>query len=645
VAFRPIARVQALTHQSLSGLASAFIVAGFIIGLLYIGREILLPLVIAALLAFILAPIIRRLRGWGVWKVPAVIATVVLALAAIGALGFTMGAQITQLAEELPKYESNLRSKVRAFRGAPLTSGAMERASETLRDLRDEIAKPAQPTPGARDTPSDRKPVLVEVREPQPRGLEAIANLIKPLLSPLATTALVMLFLLFMLLQREDIRDRFLRLAGTQDLQRTTVALDDAASRLSRFFLMQTLLNAGFGVVITVGLTLIGVPNAVLWGILAGLMRFVPFVGGLIAAFFPVALAAAVDPGWSMVLWTVALFLIAEPVAGHVVEPMVYGQHTGLSPAAIVIATLFWTILWGPIGLLLAMPLTVCLVVLGKHVEALKFVDVLLGDEPALKPEERFYQRLLAGDATEAADQAEKQLKTQALSAYYDAVPMRALMLAQADAAQGKLTREKQLEISDTIEEIVDDLSDHADEPPPLKQGEQDDESSAVKAVPVLSRDQLAPKWQIAHPVLCVGSRSALDQGAAIMLAQLLAKHGIAAHVQPFADVSSSKGWKVDTPDARLVCLSYFGAAANPAHVRYLIRRLKRVMPEAKFLAGFWLLGEDSTKMDEWKAAVGAHFVATSLTDAVAICVREAQRLPEDVRAPKIDPAMPVAAG
>src|SRR6185369_8893992 len=213
-----------------------------------------------------------------------------------------------------------------------------------------------------------------------------------------------------------------------------------------------TLLNAGFGVVIASGLMVIGVPNAVLWGILAGLMRFVPFIGGLIAAFFPVALAAAVDPGWSMVLWTVALFLIAEPLAGHVVEPMLYGQHTGLSPVAIVIATLFWTILWGPIGLLLATPLTVCLVVLGKYVEALKFVDVLLGDEPALKPEERFYQRLLASDATEAADQAEQQLKTQALSAYYDAVPMKALMLAQVDAAQGKLTREKQLEISDTVE-------------------------------------------------------------------------------------------------------------------------------------------------------------------------------------------------
>ena len=279
-------------------------------------------------------------------------------------------------------------------------------------------------------------------------------------------TALVVLFLIFILLQREDIRDRFLRLAGTADLQRSTAALDDAGSRLSRFFLMQTLLNAGFGVFIAIGLWLIGVPNAVLWGIFAGLMRFVPFIGGIIAAFFPILLAAAVDPGWTMVLATAGLFLVAEPIAGHVIEPLLYGQHTGLSPVAIVISTLFWTLLWGPIGLLLATPLTVCLVVLGRHIEALQFIEVLLGDEPALEPHERFYQRLLAGDDTEAADMAETELKKKSLSAYYDAVAMPALALAQTDAAHGKLSQEKQLEICDTVEEVVEDLSDYEDQDP-----------------------------------------------------------------------------------------------------------------------------------------------------------------------------------
>ena len=359
-----------------------------------------------------------------------------------------------------------------------------------------------------------------------------IANLVRPLLSPLATSALAILFLLFLLLQREDIRDRFLRLAGTADLQRSTAALDDAAARLSRFFLTQTALNTGFGVIIGVGLWLIGVPNAVLWGILAGLMRFVPFIGSYIAAFFPILLAAAVDPGWTMVIWTAALFIIAEPIAGHVAEPLLYGQHTGLSPAAIVVSTLFWAVLWGPIGLLLATPLTVCLVVLGKHIEALQFVDVILGDEPALEPEESFYQRALAGDTTEAAEQAELQLKNLSLSSYYDAVPMKALMLAQSDAARGKLAREKQQQVRDTIDEVVEDLGEYGDEAP-ATDGE---EVPASSPIPVVSKDQMPSEWQIPNPVVCMAARSPLDEAACRMLAQLLEKHGIAASVQRFAE-------------------------------------------------------------------------------------------------------------
>jgi hypothetical protein len=257
-------------------------------------------------------------------------------------------------------------------------------------------------------------------------------------------------------------------------------------------------------------------------------------------------------------------------------------------------------------------------VVLGRHIEALEFIEVLLGDEPALEPEERFYQRLLAGDATEAADQAEAQLKEQSLSAYYDSVPMKALALAQADAAHGKLPPDKQLAVRDTMAEIVDDLADHVDAPPEPKEGE-----PVTPTIPLLSREDLRPAWRVDVPVLCIASRSPLDEAAATMLAQLLANHGLAARVQSFADVAL-KAIKIDTPDAPLVCLSYFGAVGNPAHVRFLIRRLKRLMPNAKFLAGYWLLGEDPEKGEDWKDAVGAHLVATSLQDAVAVCVREA---------------------
>jgi hypothetical protein len=254
--------------------------------------------------------------------------------------------------------------------------------------------------------------------------------------------------------------------------------------------------------------------------------------------------------------------------------------------------------------------LTVCLVVLGKHIETLQFIEVLLGDEPALEPEERFYQRLLAGDGTEAADMAEDGLRQQALGAYYDSVAIKALALAHTDAAQGKLSQEKQLKIRDTIEEVVEDLRDHHEQT--------DKPAAGGEAAP-----RAAQTASVA--VLCVASRSPLDEAACVLLAQLLERHGLPARVQPAADVISAKSFKIDARDAPLVCLSYFGVVGSPAHVRYLIRRLRRVMPNARFLAGFWMLAGQQEKAEEWRAAVGAHLVATSLAQALAICVAEAQ--------------------
>lgn len=604
-------------------IASALIVAAILVAFLYIGAPILQPLVIAGLLAFILSPAIRRLRSWGLWRTPAVLVTVLSALAVLLLVSTTIVVQITQLADELPKYQTNLGEKMRALGGSSFTSSALNRASESLKDLEKQIARPEE---GA-----EAKPLPVEVHQPEPRGIEAIFAFVKPLMAPLATTGLVVLFLFFILLQREDIRDRFIRLAGASDIQRSTIGLDDAAARLSRFFLAQALLNVSFGLVIGLGLWAIGIPNPALWGILAGLMRFVPYIGGFIAAFFPVLLATAIDPGWTMVAFTVGLFLITEPLAGHVAEPILYGQHTGLSPVAVVLATLFWTMLWGPVGLLLATPLTVCLVVLGKHIEGLRFIEILLGDEPALEPEERFYQRLLAGDANEAADHAEQQLKSVALSDYYDDAPMKALLLAQADAAHGKLSRDKQVEIRDTIEEIVEDLDEFADETPKPKKakaGKDEDVEgevdAAVPAVPVLSRGRLPDAWQVPYPVLCVPSRSALDEAAGLMLAQLLEKHGVGAWVQPFADVATPKSMRIASMDSPLVFLSYFGTTSKPAPVRYLVRRLRRMMPNAKFMVGFWMLGDDRKKVEEWTKAVGADYGVTSLREATAAIVTAA---------------------
>src|SRR3981081_952077 len=327
-------------------------------------------------------------------------------------------------------------------------------------------------------------PVPVEVRQPDPGALESLQSLISPLLHPLATTGIIIIFVIFILLQREDLRNRLIRLAGSHDLQRTTAALDDAAGRVSRLLLIQLLLNGTFGVVIGTGLWMIGVPSAILWGILAGVLRFVPYIGAAIAAAFPLALAVAVDPTWSMRLWTLPLFLIVEPIVGHVIEPMVYGHSTGLSPVAVVASATFWTALWGPIGLVLATPLTVCLVVLGRHVERLEFLDVMFGDRPALSPPEIFYQRMLSGDADEASEKAEEFLKERSLSSYYDEVALKGLQLAQADAERGALSPDRLTKIRDAVGEFVSNLSDGEDRPPAKINATTDAEAlSAVESV------------------------------------------------------------------------------------------------------------------------------------------------------------------
>ena len=361
----------------------------------------------------------------------AVVSVVIIAFALIFAMGSLLATQLTQLAGDLPRYQSTISEKIQSFRDTTAGRGTLERASGMLKDLSKELDKPkeAATSLGAAQLRkrAPPKPVPVEVRQPDPGALESLQSLFPHCFIRSQRPGIIVIFVIFILLQREDLRNRLIRLAGSHDLQRTTAALDDAASRLSRLFLIQLLLNGSFGIIIGLGLWLIGVPSAILWGILAAVLRFVPYIGAVIAAAFPLALAVAVDPTWSMLLWTLALFVVVEPIVGHVMEPMVYGHSTGLSPVAVVASATFWTALWGPIGLVLATPLTVCLVVLGRHVERLEFLDVMFGDRPALSPPEIFYQRMLAGDPTEASEKAEEFLKERSLSSYYDEVALQGI--------------------------------------------------------------------------------------------------------------------------------------------------------------------------------------------------------------------------
>ena len=634
---------KARTSEELVGLLSAVataILAFIIITTIYFGREIFVPIALAILLSFVLAPLVGWLQRIRVPRGLAVVSVVIIAFALIFAVGSLLATQLTQLAGDLPRYQSTISEKIQSFRETTAGRGTLERASGMLKDLSKELDKPKDAAPPlgsgsilSPKTPAPLTPVPVEVRQPDPGALESLRSLISPLLHPLATTGIIIIFVIFILLQREDLRNRLIRLAGSHDLQRTTAALDDAAGRLSRLFLIQLVVNGAFGVIIGVGLWLIGIPSAVLWGILAAVLRFVPYIGAFIAAAFPLALAVAVDPGWSMLLWTLALFLFVEPVVGHVIEPMVYGHSTGLSPVAVVASATFWTALWGPIGLVLATPLTVCLVVLGRHVERLEFLDVMFGDRPALSPPEIFYQRMLAGDPTEASEKAEEFLKERSLSSYYDEVALKGLQLAQADADRGALSHERLSKIRDAVGEFASNLSDHEDRPAPKINSTTDAEaSSAVESVgedaayenlPVLNKDELPPEWQGEHPVLCVAGRSLIDEAAAIMLGQLSTEHGLSARVEGAEALSTTNVFRLDTTGVAIVCLVYLDAS-GPAHMRYSVRRLRRKLPKATIILGCWMKDVDPAALEQMRDAAKADLVATSLGEAVKLCLEAA---------------------
>ena len=611
------------------------------VAMLYIGREIFIPIAIAIIGSFILSPPILLLRRLGLARVPSVVAVVLAALIVAFLVGAVLTRQVSDMAVNLPKYQATISAKLSVLRDAAADNALFAKIAATLGNLGD--SNPYRPS--SSDTSWDQRtgqqeserPIPVEVHQPAPGPFAIVQTIAGSALSPLETAFIVVVFIIFILLQREDLRNRFIRLAGSGDLQRTTMAMNDAAERLSRFFLAQTLLNASFGVIVGIGLYFIGLPSPVLWGIIAFVLRFVPYVGPVIAAGFPLALAAAIDPGWGMAFETLILFLVLEPIIGQVIEPWLYGHHTGISPIAVVVSATFWTWLWGPVGLVLSTPLTVCLDVLGRHVEHLEFLDIIFGDAPPLTPVEHFYQRMLVGDASEVAYQAERFLKTNSLIDYYDEVTLPALLMAQADLRRGVLDESRQKRIKDTIGEFIEDLSDHLDLSPASasKSGEaQNDEApespdhhprsgtGGVEAVPLKMADEgFMPSQRTQNTILCIAGRSYLDEAAADLLAQLLVSNGIEAKVEAARALGGGQSPHLSKDDAvRIVCLSYLDADVSKAGARFAVRRLRRRMGGIKILGVFWQ--SDSANASELCTTTQADFCVTNFKDAVAFCIQ-----------------------
>jgi len=592
--------------------------AALIIAALYFGREIFVPFALAVLLSFVLAPFVMRLRSWRIPRTISVLVVVFFGFSIIFSLGGLMVSQATRLAAKLPGYQQTLSDKIESLRGLG-SSGTLEQASTVLKELktelqhRDAAGRPAD-SELARQPSNKPVPILVEVRQPDPGALSTFGAIIQPLISPLTTTGIVVIFVVFVLLQREDLRNRLVRLAGSADIQRTTAALDDAGKRLSKLFLTQIAFNAVFGLAIGIGLEFIGVPSAPLWGLVAMIMRFVPYIGALISAVFPLILAAAVGSGWQMLILTAALFVVLELLAGQVIEPLIFGHSSGLSPVAIILSASFWTWLWGPVGLVLATPLTVCLVVLGRHVDRLKFLDVMLGDRPALTPPQLAYQRMLAGDPIEAVEQAHEYLNDSSLEHYYDAILLKGLRLAEADRQLGHLDEDRLNRVVSTVEELVAELEAHHDAAAAeLSSPDLSSSPGAAIAIEQACSRHAGLQEQPTAPlsIVCIPGAGRLDEAPTLVLAQLLRCRGFKATAEKADTLSMSKLLSLELANAALVCVCYL-SQPSAAKIQHAVRGLNRRIDGSRILLA--LLGAEavSSAQNASNALVtGGSFAAT----------------------------------
>ncbi len=609
------------------------LVAVVVVAALYLAKTVLIPITLAVLLSFVLGPVVGLFRRLHLPKVAAVLLAVLLALTVILLIAGLIGTQLADLASSLPQYQATVMRKFETVRG--FVTGRLQTVMShlgqgaTLSGHRP--GGPAAPAAIPATDSAPGAPFPVSAEQPPPSALSLAESLLRPILEPIETIGIVIVFAIFFLLQKEDMRDRLIRLFGSSDLHRTTLAIDDAGKRLSRYFLAQTGINAAFGVVIGAGLAFLGVPSPLLWGVLAMLLRFVPYIGSLISALLPVALAAAVDPHWGLAISTLILFVVAEGITGQVVEPLTYGTTTGLSPVAVLVVAVFWSWLWGPIGLILSTPLTLCLVVVGRHVKRLEFFDVLLGDRPALTPVETFYQRLLAHDPDEVQEQAEQLLQTRSLSAYYDGVARQGLELAANDILRGAFSQAQVARLRADLATLIEELDGFDDIDPPHRLNVKEVAVSGVARADRVVEKQPAPDVAIApvegtvegearqvRPlVLCVSGRGPLDDVPGAMLAQLLRKHGFDTRIVTHEETRRTRIGSLDTAGVALVCVSFLEILGQPPNVRYLLRRLRQALPRVPIIIGLWPADDRMLIDADLRRMMGADAYAASLRDMV----------------------------
>ena len=587
----------------LRGDAGAIVLVGTIAAL-YFAREILVPFAFALTLTFLLTPVVARLQKLHAGRVISVLTTVVISVSVAAGIGWIIATQMVDVANQLPSYRQNIHAKIEAFH-LPVT-GQLGQAAKSVQEIVEELTSPSAPSPAL--APQGRKqnkpsappaavpPTPVRIVQPSATGWTELREFGAPILAPLGRAGMVLIFTVFMLLKREDLRNRLLGLAGLGHLNLMTQALDDASGRVSRYLLMQCLVNTGFGTLFGFGLYCIGVPNAALWGVVAGILRYVPYVGTLVAATLPLALSLAVFDGWLRPLLVFLLVAGLELIIANFVEPWLYGTHVGISALALLVTAVFWTVLWGPAGLILSTPLTVCVVVLGRYFPQLSFLHTLLGDEPVLAAGAQLYQRLLAMDQLEAQAIVGEFLKGRPLVELYDSVLIPTLSMAEQDRHKGALgtVREEFLFLS--INEMVIEFSEY----------------------------RLADTTAIAdtgdrpnHRIVCLPAYDRADEIMAAMLAQILEQKGFATLSFPLLGSSLNECLaSIDSDPGDIVCISALPPYAF-APARAMCKQIRERFPKLKVVICVWGFSGDARKAMARFERTQPDRLSTSLAEAV----------------------------
>jgi predicted PurR-regulated permease PerM len=582
--------------NSISSSKSLFIIAiGVAIAMLYFGRHIFIPLALAFVLGFLLTPLVAWLQRVHLGRFPAVLIVLVFCLAVTASVGWGVAGQLLDITAHFRDYRANVEQKIQALHSRK--AAPIRQATATVQQLNKELGAANE---NKNENPAH--PIPVRVTAPPANFVEEMRSFLGPLTGAMEIAGLTIVFMGFMLVNREDLRNRLIRLGGQGQLSVMTQALEDASDRLSRYLLLQLVVNACYGAVFGTAMYLIKVPHALLWGAIAALLRFVPYVGVWIAVAFPMAMSLAVFPGWHQALYVFAVFAVLEITVANVIEPWLYGSHTGISPFAILVAAVFWASLWGPVGLILSTPLTLCLILAGRYVPQMNFLEILLGDAPALSSEELFYQRLLAMDEDEARNVAETYLRDKSLTSLYESVLIPALRLAEEDRHSDALGDRSAEFIHQSTRELIDDLGERA-----LDERSKSDAAAASTA----SADSEIRDIS----VVCVPARDEADELVGMMLAQLLRQSSFRKVRSLAIGTVEDMLRQVGEGEFRIVCISALPPFAV-GQARSLCKRLHVRCPDVSIVVGLWSFAGGVVKAQER--------IGPSCTDAVSTTLSEA---------------------